>query len=66
MSMHILPADMRTAAKVATYLQRAARARSSVQDEEWLTVEGAEKAKLRARERIAAARAARLPSPSAA
>ena len=60
MSMHILPAEMPTAAKVATYLQRAARARQSVQDGEWLSRDGEHKAKARARERIAAARCARL------
>lgn len=67
MSMHILPAAMPTQAKIATYLQRAARARQSVQDGEWLNSDGEQKAKYRARERITAARAARIAtSPSAA
>lgn len=60
MAMNILPTDMPTAAKVAMYLQRAARARQSVQNEEWLNADGAISAKKRARERIAAARCARL------
>lgn len=64
MSMHILPTDMPTAAKVATYLARAANCRRSVQDGEWLNDEAAERAKVRARERIVAARMARLASAS--
>lgn len=60
MAMHILPIEMPTQAKIATYLGRAANARRSVQDGEWLDSEGERKAKIRARERIAAARAARI------
>ncbi len=60
MSMHILPTEMHKAAKVATYLARAARARFSVQDGSWLNADGERKGKMMARERLAAARAARL------
>jgi hypothetical protein len=60
MAMHILPTDMNRAAKVATYLTRAARARSAVQDGSWLNADGERKGKQMARERIAAARNARL------
>jgi len=64
MSMHILPAEMKTGAKVATYLARAANARRSVQDGGWLNDGAAQAAKDRARERIVAARMARLSSAS--
>jgi len=60
MSMHILPIEMPKNAKVAVYLSRAANARRGVQDGSYLTAEAARHAKIRARERIAAARAARI------
>ena len=66
MSIHRLPETMPTAAKVATYLARAANARKSVQDGEWLNAEAEQDAKFRARIRIQFARAARLSAVAAA